>query len=138
MEDNQLVALPLLGQPTQPTQIDEAATELTPTTSTISGGVSTNKKKAYNHKAEKDTHLISQHSHRVALELQQRGQDKADEERKLADQERKVFLQALIAQLATCGGASTADRKVLKRKLNNLCLFCADTDDSSDDDGDFE
>eukprot|EP00536_Pseudo-nitzschia_multiseries_P007835 jgi/Psemu1/18873/gm1.18873_g len=79
---------------TQPTQIDEAATELTPT-STISGG------------------------------------DKAHEEKKVAEQERKVLFQVLIGQLAS-GGANTAGGK-LKRKLEHLRLLCAaaDSDESN-------
>eukprot|EP00536_Pseudo-nitzschia_multiseries_P001195 jgi/Psemu1/2718/gm1.2718_g len=146
----------LLGQPTQPTQIDEV-TELT-STSTISGGVTTssNKKRAYNCKVEKDTHLMGviaaalkegredRKLHQQALELQQRQQEedrkRQEEDQKLhqralqlqqrqqdkADEERKVMLPALIAQLGTCGGPSTAEGKSVKRKLKDLRLSLAD------------
>eukprot|EP00536_Pseudo-nitzschia_multiseries_P014811 jgi/Psemu1/40201/gm1.40201_g len=86
----------LLGQPTQPTQIDEV-TELTSTTL----------------KEEREDRKL----HQQALELQQRQQEL---------QQRKVMLSALIAQLGTCGGPSTAEGKSVKRKLKDLRLSLAD------------
>eukprot|EP00536_Pseudo-nitzschia_multiseries_P001315 jgi/Psemu1/3030/gm1.3030_g len=154
--DNQLAQL-LLGHPTQPTQIDEA-TELTPT-STI-GVVSTKKKRAYNRKADNETNLMSviatalkegredQKLQQQALDLHRKLQQQALElelqQQDQADQEGKVLLQALLAQLTSGGGGgatrppvtpqvtTTADGR-LKRKLSNLHL-CADGNDSGDDD----
>eukprot|EP00536_Pseudo-nitzschia_multiseries_P009979 jgi/Psemu1/24666/gm1.24666_g len=133
-QDNQLVPL-LLGQPTQPTQTDEA-TELTPT-STISG-LSTNKKRAYNHKADNETNLMSVIA--AALKEGRRGL-------KASAAGIGAPLKASAAGIGTPAmtigpGRSieevttTADGK-LKIKLNNL-HHCADGNDSSDDDSDFK
>eukprot|EP00536_Pseudo-nitzschia_multiseries_P004100 jgi/Psemu1/9261/gm1.9261_g len=53
-----------------------------------------------------------------ALELQQRRQDKADEEKKVTDQERQMMFQVLIG-LASGAGAITPNGKI-KRKLEHL------------------
>eukprot|EP00536_Pseudo-nitzschia_multiseries_P016823 jgi/Psemu1/47946/gm1.47946_g len=101
----------LLGQPTQPTQSEEV------TQSKEVSTISSSKKRHYNCKADNEANFMKVIAtlQQQALELQQRLQDKADEERKQAlelqqrrqekaDEERKVLLQALLAQLTTSGG----------------------------------